>query len=174
MNTCRYLSACIQETLRMSPPTPGALWREAEPGGLHVDGQYIPEGYDIGTCIYAIHHNDAYFPDSYSFLPERWLSDRSRAKSQADRSAFHAFSIGPRGCIGRSLALIELSITLARVMWLMDFRMGEGQMRETGEGKPGRTDGRNRVNEYQIYVHLTSWSEGPVLEFRERKYATNG
>lgn len=169
LNTCRYLSACIQESLRMSPSAPGAMWREAEPGSLDVDGEYIPAGYEIGTCIYAVHHNEAYFPDSYNFLPERWLSDGPTPDSQAGHSAFHAFSSGPRSCIGRSFALTELSITLARVMWLMDFRMCGTQMQNQGGGSSDKQGGRNRADEYQIYSHLTSWSVGPMLEFRERK-----
>lgn len=158
----------------MSPSVPGAMWREIESGGLYVDGEHIPEGYDIGTCIYAVHHNEAYFPDSYDFSPERWLSGGPRAESQTAPNAFQAFSIGPRSCIGRSFALTEISITLARVMWIMDFRITERIKEDRGEGKPGRTDGRHRVNEYQIYSHLTSWSEGPMLEFRERKYVPHG
>ena len=165
LNSCKYLSACIQETMRISPAVPAAMWREAESGGLYVGGEYIPAGCDIGTCIYAVHHNEAYFRDSYDYLPERWLIDGTET---ADQSAFHPFSIGPRSCIGRSFALTEISITLARIMWLMDFRLCERQMDSQGEGKLYKTDGRHRVNEYQIYSHLTSWSEGPMLEFRER------
>ncbi|KAL9030491.1 MAG: hypothetical protein Q9196_001393 [Gyalolechia fulgens] len=74
LNSCKYLSACIQETLRMSPTVPGAMWREAEPGGAYVDQEFIPAGYDIATCIYALHHNESYFEDSFNFSPNRWLS----------------------------------------------------------------------------------------------------
>ena len=165
LNSCRYLSACIQETLRMTPAVPAAMWREAEAGGLNVDGEFIPAGCDIGTCIYAVHHNESYFHDSFDYLPERWLSDGMEA---SNHSAFHPFSIGPRSCIGRSFAMAEISIALARVMWLMDFRLCGSQADHHGEGKPENTQGRHRINEYQIFSHLTSWSEGPMLEFRER------
>ena len=49
LESCLYLSACIEESMRLSPPTPGTLWREVERGGAEVDGRYIPEGYDVGT-----------------------------------------------------------------------------------------------------------------------------
>ena len=71
--SCTYLYACINEALRMSPATPGALWREVLEGGLFLDGHHIPAGYEVATSIYAIHHNEAYFPDSYAFRPERWI-----------------------------------------------------------------------------------------------------
>jgi cytochrome P450 len=152
----------------MSPTVPGAMWREAESGGISVDGEHIPAGYDVGTCIYAVHHNEAYFGDSFSFLPDRWLSGSAEEKLQAAQSAYNPFSFGPRGCVGRTFALIEIGITVAHVLWLMDFRMSGQEAEHLGEGKRGGVDGRDRVNEYQIYSHLTSYSYGPMLEFRKR------
>ena len=49
MDSCVYLSACIEESMRMSPPTPRAPLREVKKGGIEVDGEYIPEGLDVGT-----------------------------------------------------------------------------------------------------------------------------
>ena len=143
------------------------MWREAESGGLFVDGEFIPGGYDVGTCIYAIHHNEAYFPDSFAFIPERWLSSSSKPDQNLGmRDAYSPFSFGPRGCIGRPLAIMEISVTIARVMWLMDFRKAKGEIGAVGEGISGASDGRQRVEEFQLYSHLTSWAKGPFLEFR--------
>ena len=49
LESCVYLTACIEESMRMSPPTPRAPWREVELGGAEVDGKWIPRGYDVGT-----------------------------------------------------------------------------------------------------------------------------
>jgi cytochrome P450 len=49
LQSCSYLSACIWEALRICPPVPGIPWREVEEGGVTVDGEYIPGGYDVGT-----------------------------------------------------------------------------------------------------------------------------
>ncbi|KAI1504188.1 cytochrome P450 [Biscogniauxia marginata] len=66
---CRYLRACIDETLRMSPPVPGILWRETVADSrqrpLVVDGHLIPPGTQIGVSIYSLHHNERYFPDAF-------------------------------------------------------------------------------------------------------------
>ncbi len=174
LNSCRYLTACIQEAMRMSPAAAGAMWREAEAGGIHVDGEFIPEGYDVGTCIYAIHHNETYFPDSFTFAPERWLpsysdNDGSGKPSQADHAAYSPFSTGPRACIGRAFAMMEISITVARVLWLMDFRVSGRHGGSVGEGGEGMGRGRRRVGEFQLYSHLTSYAPGPMLEFRRRR-----
>lgn len=168
LNSCKYLSACIQETLRMSPTVPLAMWRETEPGGAYVDQEFIPAGYDIATCIYALHHNESYFEDSFSFLPNRWLSAGPGVGLKAVQDAYSPFSRGPRGCIGQSLALLEVSIALARLIWLMDFRIGNKGKESLGKGTPNATNGRNNGLEYQLYSHLTSYSQGPMLAFRKR------
>ena len=168
LNSCKYLSACIQEALRMSPAVPGAMWREAEPGGITVAGEYIPAGYDVGCCIYAMHHNEVYFQDSFRFFPDRWLCDNPPDNSSAAHTVYSPFSFGPRSCIGRAFAMTEIAITLARVMWLMDFRLSETEIKNLDKGKRYKAEARNRIGEYQLYSHLTSYSQGPFLEFRAR------
>ena len=156
----------------MSPAAVGAMWREVEPSGLWVDGELVPGGCDIGTCTYAIHHNEAYFPDSFTFAPERWLPASSQldGRTKASHGAYNPFSLGPRACIGRPLAMMEISIVVARVMMLMDFRLRGDGSDLVGEGRPGRLDGRHRVKEFQLYSHLTSYAQGPMLEFRNRQH----
>jgi cytochrome P450 len=38
-----YLKACIEEGLRLYPPTPGGLPRTVPEGGATVCGTYVPE-----------------------------------------------------------------------------------------------------------------------------------
>lgn len=154
----------------MSPPAVGSHWREVEPKGQCVDGQYVPGGCVVGTCIYAIHHNEEYFPNSFEFVPERWLPgfDQRQEKQAAAAKAFNPFSIGPRACVGRSLAMREVSVCFARVMWSMDFRQAGGDLGLIGGGRTGESNGRHRPREYQLASHLTSWSLGPMIECRRR------
>ena len=44
MTKCRYLKACIDESLRMAPPGPGMSPRTVMEGGMMIDGEYFPEG----------------------------------------------------------------------------------------------------------------------------------
>ncbi|KAF1975779.1 cytochrome P450 [Bimuria novae-zelandiae CBS 107.79] len=76
LTSCVYLDACINETMRMSPATPGSPLREVLRGGLVVDGQFVPPGIDVGCCIYALHHHPEYFEDPDTFIPERWMEAR--------------------------------------------------------------------------------------------------
>ena len=81
---------------------------------------------------------------------------------------FHPFSLGPRGCPGRSLALLQTSLTLARVVFGFDFRLAEGDLAHVGEGTPGVSNGRHRLTEFQLGAHVTASNKGPLLQFRAR------
>ncbi|EEP79614.1 conserved hypothetical protein [Uncinocarpus reesii 1704] len=171
MHQCTFLRACIDESMRMSPSAASSLWREAEEQGATVDGEYIPAGVDVGTCIYSIHHNPEYYPQPFSFRPERWINDEAH-KVKGDvalaRSAFNPFSIGPRSCIGKGLAYVELQLTLAHIFWHFDFRLALGEQGLVGEGKEGAEFGRHRADEFQLEDHLTAAKHGPYIEFRSR------
>ena len=81
------------------------------------------------------------------------------------QSAFCPFSVGPRGCIGKGLAYIEMTNTLARTLFLYDIRRAVG-VPDPGEGKPGAAFGRDRADEYQLKDIFTSKKDGPMVEFR--------
>ena len=155
----------------MSPPITGTLWREVGAGGIILDNEFIPEGYDVGVSLYAFHHNESLFPDSYTFQPERWIAGEGTSPERLERAknAFNPFSIGTRACAGRNMAYMELSDTLARTLWYLDFRRAEGPLGLVGAGTKGARDGRDRVKEFQVQEFLTVNHEGPYLQFRARK-----
>ncbi|ETI28866.1 hypothetical protein G647_01318 [Cladophialophora carrionii CBS 160.54] len=176
-----YLRACIDEAMRMSPPVPGLLDRLVLPGGAMIDGRHIPAGTTVGVPIYAIHHNETYFPNSFSYIPERWIPGPESSATagftvtptsvEVAKIAFHAFSSGPRGCVGKNMAYMELYTAVARVMFLFDTRLKEGD--HTGEGGGGvewaTGEGRHRKDEYQLRDWLISDRVGPVVQFKSRE-----
>ncbi|KAF2117998.1 benzoate 4-monooxygenase cytochrome-like protein P450 [Lophiotrema nucula] len=170
LSGCSYLRACIDESLRMTPPVAGALPREVLAGGIEIDGHHIPAGVDVGVPHYAIQHNSDYYPRPFDYVPERWLSDAAANpvydKLSDAHSAFCPFSVGPRGCIGKGLAYVELSLTIARVLFLYDLRSAPGAT--LGGGSADLEVGRTRPSEYQIDDHFASSKDGPVLQFRPR------
>lgn len=170
LSSCYYLRACLDEALRMSPPVSAPLYREAGSGGASVCGTHFPEGLSCAVGTYAIHHNHIYFPEPFKYRPERWLKDEiSTADTlQRAKTAFNPFSTGPRNCVAMNLAYMELTLTVARVLWLADFKIPEGPLGHIGEGHPSRGHGRHRVDEYQLYDHWGSAKEGPFLQFKTR------
>lgn len=172
LSSCRYLRACIDEALRMSPPVNGTLWRQlvadddsSQP--LVVDGHVVPPGTHIGVNIYTLHHNEDYFPDPYKYKPERWLdSDEYQLRNM--KAAFASFSAGSRSCAGKPMAYLELSLVVAKSLWYFDFETAPGDAGLVGAGRPGDTNGRDRLGEFQLYDIFASAHDGPNLVFHPR------
>lgn len=178
LNSCTYLRACVDEAMRLSPSVGGITPREVMAGGTTIDGVFVPKGVVVGVPHYAIHHNAAYYPDPFSFVPERWISgsklpSSGRLVGDTDavvaQSAFCPFSVGPRGCIGKGLAYAEMSTTLARMLWLYDLRRAKDVLDPAEGGKPGAERGREKKNEMQLVDTFTSWKEGVMVDFRRRE-----
>lgn len=173
---CNYLRACIDESLRMSSPATGILWREQLPDSPEpfiVDGHTIPRGTVVGVNIYSVHHNPDYFYDPFSFCPARWLEDGTSAekkKKKVMRDAFMPFSVGPRGCAGKAMAYLEISLVVAKLLWCFDFAQAPGLWGDVGAGGPHVGDGRTRPGEFQLYDHFSASHDGPYLTFCCRKY----
>jgi cytochrome P450 len=168
LNSCTYLRAVLDESMRLSAPVGGILPREVIGKGLDIDGHHFPAGVDVGTSHYAVHHNPAYYPAPFSFKPERWIvaGETTQEDVTKAKSAFCAFSVGPRACIGRALAYTELMISLGRVLYTFDMRLAGGP--RVGEGGVGMGAGRERQSEYQLKDSFTSLKDGPMVEFRRR------
>ncbi|RYP22956.1 hypothetical protein DL765_001414 [Monosporascus sp. GIB2] len=175
--SCRYLRASIDEALRLSPPIGGTLWREAtrsdqEPNPFTVDGHVIPPGTQIGVNTYALHHNERYFPDPFAFKPDRWLESADAAKPEEQerlklmREALNPFSTGVRGCPGKSLAYMEMSLAMAKTLFYFDFEVDRGE-----KGEKGKRRGKGSTPPPTVFACrdvFTSTHDGPYLTFRPR------
>lgn len=136
---------------------------------MMVDGEFIPAGCDVGTPIYSIQHSTEYFTKPFTFSPERWMvgeGDTTQASIALSSSAYVPFSSGPRGCVGKGMALTEMMLTMAMVLWRLDFKIAEG---DTSGGNPKAEWGRHRIAEFQLKDHVTAARDGPLLRFRERQ-----
>lgn len=171
LSSCRYLRAFIDETMRLNPPVAGDLTREVLAGGITVEDQYLPEGTVVGVSFYALHHNETTFPDAFHFQPERWIAAERKEVSApvnmaAVESGFTPFSMGPRGCPGKNLAYLEMSITMAKVLYLYDVKALEGS--DLGAGRPDQIRGRQNKEHYQTCDRFISTRKGPIVNFRKR------
>ncbi|KAM0466389.1 hypothetical protein ACHAP7_012294 [Fusarium lateritium] len=115
VNKLAYLMACIEEGLRMYPPAPGGLPRVTpEEGGL-VSGHFVPKNSIVSIHHWATYHSEKNFKKPFEFHPERLLGDQAFKSDRHD--TLQPFHIGPRGCMGRNLAYVEMKVILARMIW---------------------------------------------------------
>lgn len=64
------------------------------------------------------------YTDCLSFVPERWYS---RPEMIKNKDAFAPFSIGPMGCIGKNLAMMELRLLTAQLVTTFDVSFAPGE-----------------------------------------------
>ncbi|XP_066141280.1 cytochrome P450 CYP12A2-like [Euwallacea fornicatus] len=111
-----YLKAVIKETMRLSPIAIGNLRTTVKDTVL--SGYRIPKGTDILGVNIFICHNDKYFKKPTEFIPERWLRDVKSELSYKDVHPFVSlpFGFGPRSCIGKRLATLEMEMGIAKII----------------------------------------------------------
>ncbi|KAJ7375374.1 Thromboxane-A synthase [Desmophyllum pertusum] len=111
-----YLDCVIKESQRLCPPATGPSRECSE--DYDLNGIHIPAGTEIVIPIYALHHDADAWEDSEKFDPERF---RGPAKDIRHAFQFLPFGAGPRNCIGMRFALMEIKITLARILMKYKF-----------------------------------------------------
>lgn len=117
-----YLRACLDESLRLWPPTPHGLPRKTPPEGLCIMDQYVPGNTTVSISALVAHRDETMFADADKFIPERFLGDKGKEL----QSAFITFSAGARGCIGRNISYLEQAVLLASVVHRYDFALPRG------------------------------------------------
>lgn len=109
-----YFVACIKEGLRLNPPATNLFARVVPKGGKVIEGQYVLEGTEITSNAYVVQRDpELRGPDPEAFRPERWLE--SEAKSLEMEAAQFTFGVGPRVCIGKDIACMEMFKLLPEV-----------------------------------------------------------
>lgn len=119
-----YLEACINEGLRLHSTSSMGLPRVVPPGGLIVRGRFFPEGAVLSVPSFTIHRDPSVWgADVEAYRPERWLEEGGASKEQREKmwAAFNPFSYGPRACVGKNLANMELQMIIASVFRRFEF-----------------------------------------------------
>ncbi|EXJ54841.1 uncharacterized protein A1O5_12907 [Cladophialophora psammophila CBS 110553] len=116
-----FLKAVVMESLRLFPSIMYQLLRISP--GIVIDKKYIPAGYDIGISPMAQNRDQAvYGPDANEFRPERWLqSDEIVATYERYNMTFGGN--GPRTCVGKNIALVEIHKLVAQLLYNFDFEL---------------------------------------------------
>ena len=86
------------------------------PEGDTIDGKFVPGGTEIGYCAWGVHRNQAVFgSDADLFRPDRWFETDEDKLLAMNRTIDVVFGFGRYSCLGKPVAMIELSKALAEV-----------------------------------------------------------
>lgn len=126
-----YLDAIVKETLRYCPTIAVDLERKVGPSGLVLPtGEILPSGTIVGINQWPIHRNTSIFGDDADvYKPERWLQQANESvaeyeeRHRAMQRCFIEFGHGPRACIGKHLALMEIYKLIPTLFGLFDVRL---------------------------------------------------
>jgi benzoate 4-monooxygenase len=95
------------------------LPRVVPPGTtLEVCGETFGPGCVLSVPSFTVHRErNVWGEDVDAFRPERWFEDESGRMAKA----FNPFSYGPRACVGRNLASMELLIIISSIFRRYEF-----------------------------------------------------
>ena len=105
-----YTGRVIDEAMRLLPP--GWLFGRAPLADDEIDGFAVPAGTLVMISSYITHRHSEFWPDPERFDPDRFLP---AACEERHPFAYFPFGGGPRGCIGRGFALLELRLLVAQI-----------------------------------------------------------
>ncbi|MFI5404108.1 MAG: cytochrome P450 [Candidatus Gagatemarchaeaceae archaeon] len=115
-----YVESVVAESLRMYPPA-WIIGRQVV-DECEVGGHRIERGTTVLMSQYAVHHDPRFFPDPWSFNPERWTREMTAA---LPKYAYFPFGGGTRACIGEGFAKAAASLILATVASKWDLELAE-------------------------------------------------
>lgn len=131
LQECVYLQAALSETLRLYPSVPldhkGVLKKDVLP-----DGTCINPGMRFFYSIYSLGRMASIWgPDCLEFKPERWIGMGSDGQAMINHESaykFAAFNGGPRVCLGKNMAYMQMKAAAAGILRRFQVRMVENHL----------------------------------------------
>ncbi|KAK9674538.1 hypothetical protein RND81_12G239400 [Saponaria officinalis] len=113
LSRLKIVTMIINEVLRLYPPA-YMLMRKVY-NDIQLQELLIPEGTEIVIPLCSIHQDsDLWGDDSKEFNPERFAKGVSEATK--GRPIYFPFSDGPRICVGKNFALVEVKLVLSMIL----------------------------------------------------------
>ncbi|XP_052610681.1 cytochrome P450 3A11-like [Peromyscus californicus insignis] len=113
-----YLDMVLSETLRLYTIV-NRLFRACKQD-VEIDGVFIPKGSLVMVPIYVLHRDPEYWPEPEEFHPESRFSKEN--KGSINPYVYLPFGNGPRTCLGRRFALMNLKLALTKVLQNFSFQ----------------------------------------------------
>jgi cytochrome P450 len=128
MSKLKYLQACIDESLRLTPVLMSGLQRMTPPGGMQLDDVFIPGDTIFHAPSYTMYRDERCFARPNEFIPERWTT---KPELTIDSSVYAPFSTGRGACAGKQLGLMEMRYVLTEILSNYDISLAPGTKPET-------------------------------------------
>ncbi|MBA0852047.1 hypothetical protein Goshw_000467 [Gossypium schwendimanii] len=111
-----YMKAALSETLRLYPSVPEDS-KHVVVDDVFPDGTFVPAGSSVTYSIYSVGRmRSIWGDDCLEFRPERWLTADGKEFIMHDSYKFVAFNAGPRICLGRGLAYLQMKSVAAAAL----------------------------------------------------------
>ncbi|KXH26907.1 RadP cytochrome P450 epoxidase [Colletotrichum simmondsii] len=140
-----YLTAVLMEGLRLYNPGGAGMPRIVPRGGAEVCGEYIPEGTLVSVNPYSAFTSPENWARPNEFVPERWIHTDAPEWKDDKRDVHEPFSYGPRNCLGKNLAWLELRLLLAKTLWHYDLALCPG------------------MESWVVQRNYITWEKGPLM-----------
>lgn len=118
-----YLLAALNEALRMYPPVGNMLSRVTPPEGCFIAGRFVPGNTSISVSQWGVNRSASNFVRPNEFAPQGWRGDTEFRDDKP--KVVQSFSVGPRNCLGRSMAFSEMKLVLAKFLYSFDLELCE-------------------------------------------------
>jgi cytochrome P450 len=103
-----YLDKLVKESMRMYPPAWATTRSVIEP--VKLGAEQLRKNDVVIVNIYGVHHDPRFYPDPWTFDPERFTPENEKA---LPKGAYIPFGSGPRVCIGNAFAMMEAKLIIA-------------------------------------------------------------
>lgn len=120
-----YLHGAFCEALRLFPPV---SIEHKSPVELDVlpSGHRVSPNMKILISVYTMGRMETLWgKDCLEFKPERWITERGVVKHEPSYK-FPAFHAGPRTCLGKDMAFIQMKMVAATIIYNYHIQLVEG------------------------------------------------
>ncbi|CAH2049568.1 unnamed protein product, partial [Iphiclides podalirius] len=107
-----YMEMAIQETLRLYPPFPSIQRMCTKDYTIPGTSTVVEKGTIVLFPTLGIQRDEQYFENASAFVPERWADDQPVPAP----GVYMPFGDGPRYCIGKRFAMIQMKCCLVKVL----------------------------------------------------------
>ena len=112
------LNGAIMETMRLYPIAVAQMRTATK--DFVFDGHQIKEGEMVYLGTSVPHFMDEYYPDAKKFDIDRYQKPRAE---HLKAGAYSPYGRGPHTCLGKSLAEVQIALSMARVFHKLDLEL---------------------------------------------------